>query len=116
MGDLSDNFSRKEFACQCGCGQDTVDAKLLEVLQRLRTHFAFNITVTSGNRCKVHNKSVGGSDNSQHLYGKAADIKVRGLSPEEVYRALDLWFPHSLGIGLYESWVHVDSRQEKGRW
>ena len=32
-------FSRSEFACRCGCGFDTVDAELLQILEKLRKHF-----------------------------------------------------------------------------
>ena len=39
MGDLSENFSRHEFACKCGCGNDTVDAELIRVLQSVRARF-----------------------------------------------------------------------------
>ena len=36
MGDLTDNFSRSEFACKCGCGADAISLDLVERLQLLR--------------------------------------------------------------------------------
>ena len=51
---LSDNFSRTEFACKCGCGFDTVDSLTLEALESIRKHFNKPVTVTSGCRCLVH--------------------------------------------------------------
>jgi uncharacterized protein YcbK (DUF882 family) len=116
MGDLSKNFSRSEFACTCGCGFDTVDAALLGILQALRDHFGESVTVTSGCRCEAHNAAVGGAENSMHLTGKAADTVVDNVSPEDVYCYLFALYPDTCGIGLYEGWVHLDSRTERARW
>ena len=113
---LSENFSRSEFKCQCGCGQDTVDALLIDILERVRKHFKQPITITSGNRCEKHNKSIGGASNSQHLYGKAADFKVKNVSPIEVFNFIDLFAPSSYGLGSYTSWTHVDVRDNQSRW
>jgi uncharacterized protein YcbK (DUF882 family) len=113
---ISEHFSRSEFACKCGCGYDTVDVTLLEALEGLRTYFSSPVTITSGCRCKAHNEDVGGSPKSQHLYGRAADIKVKGISPNEVADYLDKKYPHSMGIGRYLNWTHIDSRNGMGRW
>ena len=113
-------FKRSEFACHCGCGFGLADGevsdKLLKVLDQLRTHFMQPITVTSGCRCVDHNDSVGGKANSQHLYGKAADIKVKGVVPSEVHAVVLKMFPKSLGIGSYSSFTHIDVRDYKARW
>jgi len=105
---LSKHFSRQEFACQCGCGFDTVDSVLIEALESIREHFDSPVTITSGCRCPEHNNAVGGSDNSQHKKGRASDIKVSGTSPEIVSN-----YAKSLGIlsvGTYATFTHVDSR------
>ena len=113
MGDISAHFNRSEFACKCGCGQDTVDAALIQKLEVVRLRFNKPITITSGNRCVEYNKQIGGAPASQHLLGRAADIVVKGVSPSEVYKHLD-----SLegGLGGYDSFTHVDSRHGKVRW
>ena len=118
MGDISPNFNRSEFACKCGqCGFDTVDAELLEVLEHLREAFDAPVTISSGCRCATHNKNEGGSDKSQHLYGRAADIKVQGATAELVYNYLDLKYPLKYGMGEYSSWVHIDTRTDgPARW
>lgn len=116
MGDLSENFSRHEFACKCGCGMDTVDARLLAVLQYLRDETDARITITSGNRCHNHNLKIKGSLNSQHTYSKAADFVVEDHTPSQVYDLLNNWFPDTLGLGVYDGWVHVDSREPMSRW
>ena len=110
------HFQRQEFACQCGCGFDVVDYELLRVLERVREHFDAPVVVTSGARCAAHNQSVGGSDRSQHLLGKAADIQVKGIDPKIVYQFLDRFAPTRYGLGEYKTWVHIDVRAAKARW
>lgn len=113
---VSQHFSRHEFACKCGCGQDTVDAVLVAKLECARAYFGQPITITSGNRCKEYNEKVGGSPNSQHLYGKAADIYIRATDPKLVFDYFDENFPDSGGLGGYDTFTHVDSREDKARW
>jgi len=36
VGDISEHFSRSEFRCKCGCGQDTVDVELIELCEVVR--------------------------------------------------------------------------------
>ena len=116
MGDLSKNFSRHEFECGCGCVSDTVDAELLEVLQDIRHHFDRSIKITSSNRCEAHNKAVGGGIRSQHLKGRAADIKVGYTNPYDVQEYLLKKYPDKYGIGRYERFTHIDTRTGKARW
>lgn len=116
MGDISPNFNRSEFACRDGCGFDTVDVELIEVLQGLREHFNRPVFVTSGCRCEMRNVLSGGSKNSQHLIGRAADIVVNGHKAHEVYDYLDKLYPDQYGIGRYDHWTHIDTRNEKARW
>ena len=115
---ISKHFKRSEFACSCGCGFDTVDKETLEVLEDVRNHFAKPVVITSGCRCVEHNARVGGAPNSKHVEGRAADFRVHGIKAEDVYAYLDERYPYSLGLGLYPTWVHVDTRTtDKGvRW
>jgi len=116
MGDVSKDFSRWEFACKDNCGFDVVDAELLEVLQRIRDRFNRKITLHSGCRCFVHNTKVKGSKHSQHLLGKAADITMENVWPVTLYDYLDQVYPLSYGIGLYDTFIHIDVRSKKTRW
>ena len=114
---ISAHFSRSEFACKCGCGFDTADTELLEVLEQVRQYFMTPVTITSGCRCHRHNSAVGGSQNSQHLYGRAADIKVKDHDPQEVYNFIDKLYGDKVSLGLYSRWVHIDTRTVSGmRW
>lgn len=119
MGDLSENFSRKEFECKCGCDFNTVDAELIKILQNdLRDYYKKKVVITynGGCRCYIHNIVCEGSSKSQHIKGKAADIKVEGVSSKAVYTYLCRKFPDKYGFGLYKTFVHVDVREDKARW
>ena len=82
---LSKNFTRKDFKCPCGCTRQMVDSELVEKLQAIRDKLGKAIKVTSGYRCITHNasKTVGGSPNSKHRYGMAADWRMvnRSINP-----------------------------------
>lgn len=109
MGDLSDNFSRSEFACKCGCGLNTVDAELLTICQALRDHFEKKVTITSGNRCKTYNSTIpGAADSSWHIKSRAADVVVEGIAPRLVAEAAAQY--GASGIKTYTGWTHVDTR------
>lgn len=115
MGDISTYFSRSEFACECGCGFAAVDIELLGVLEDLREFFKSPVTINSGCRCEEHNHLVGGSSNSQHVKGMAADIRVKNALPGDVADYLEDRYS-GYGIGRYDSWVHVDVRPSRARW
>ena len=72
--------------------------------------------INSAYRCPERNKQVGGADNSQHLYGKAADISLHTipLQIEEIKRiARPIGFT---GVGLYNSFIHLDVRENFANW
>lgn len=118
MGDLSKNFSRSEWVCKCGCGFDTVDAELVRLLQEdVRDYFNKRVTVTpnGGCRCYDHNAKCGGVTNSQHRQGRAADIKVADVPSKVVYDYLNEKYPERYGLGLYDTFVHVDTKSGKAR-
>lgn len=114
---LSRNFRLDEFKCKCGkCSPILVDTKLIDLLQKIRDHFGKSVNVNSGYRCPAHNSSpkVGGNPSSHHLRGMAADIRVEGVTPNEVAK-----YAESIGIqriGLYETFVHIGSADTKNFW
>jgi uncharacterized protein YcbK (DUF882 family) len=113
---LSTNFKVKEFACKDGSDPIFISPDLVEILQKIRTHFGKAVTITSAFRTANHNKSVGGAAYSQHLYGTAADIKVNGIKPKDVAAYAEKLLPNTGGIGIYSTFVHVDVREKKSRW
>ena len=114
---LSKNFRLDEFKCKCGtCDPILVDEELVAWLQQIRDHFGKSVNVNSGYRCEAHNASpkVGGSPTSHHVKGKAADIRVAGITPKEVAK-----YAESIGIqriGLYDDFVHIGSDTAKKFW
>lgn len=118
MGDLSKHFSRHEFSCKDGCGRDTIDAATLDVLEQIREHFNAPVIINSGYRCVNRNKVVGGSPNSQHLYGRAADITVQGVQPSKVANWVEAGPLKGVGgVGRYRSFTHIDTRTNgPSRW
>lgn len=117
MGDLTEHFSRHEFACNCGCGFDTVDFELLETLEDIRGYYGRPITVHSGCRCLDWNRKCLSKDTSQHVKARAADIEMEIVQPWELYEFLDVYYSDRYGFGLYGSFVHVDTRSGgPARW
>lgn len=103
---LSKNFILSEFACKDGSKTITVDYELVQLLQKFRETLGKPITITSGYRTVAYNKRCGGIATSHHLTGKAADIKISGMTPLEVAKAADkIGFK---GIGVYPTFTHVD--------
>lgn len=113
---LSANFKVKEFACNDGSDPVFVAEELVEVLQKIRDHFKKAVTINSAYRTPGYNDKVDGAAYSQHLYGTAADIVVKGISPAEVAAFAETLLPNTGGIGIYKTFTHVDVRDVKSRW
>jgi uncharacterized protein YcbK (DUF882 family) len=135
MGDLSTHFSSTEFACKCAArgfagegycgGKSHVDQALITVLEDVISAFSVATSrpvckITSGYRCELYNKQVGGAPRSQHCQGIAADIQLyhgqAQIAPEVVSEYLDRKYPDTYGIGTYRRWTHIDVRGNKARW
>jgi uncharacterized protein YcbK (DUF882 family) len=100
---LTKNFRSEELDCVC-CGVCEMDPDFMTRLQALRDDFGQGITITSGYRCQSHNREIGGAKNSQHLYGKAADITHPWL--DALHEMAKKHFPNAIkGPGF----IHVDT-------
>ena len=120
---LAPDFKVRELRCRDGSDTVMMDETLTVVLQCIREHFGKPVTITSGYRTAAHNAAVGGAKSSQHLLGRAADIRVQGVSVEDVAAYAESLMPDWGGVGRYPvkagratGWVHVDTRAEKARW
>ena len=113
---VSTNFRVKEFACTDGSDPIFIDSDLVTILQKIRAHFGKSVTITSAYRTPGKNKAVGGTTYSQHLYGRAADIKVSGVSPKKVAQYAETLLKNKGGIGTYSTFTHIDTRTTKSRW
>lgn len=114
---LSPHFWRHEFACKCGCGKDSIDVKTLALCEEVREHIDKSIVPSSGFRCRKYNAQVTKNPNSksQHQWGRAVDLPVP--DPWEVYLWLCQKYPDQFGFGVYNTFVHVDTRSgPPARW
>ena len=83
--------------------------RLAEFLETVKTLLGGKpIMVNSAFRSKAVNDAVGSKDTSQHRIGCAADIRVPGLTPDEVVKAII-----ASGIGYdqvireFDRWTHI---------
>lgn len=110
-------FKLSEFACKCGrkeCDATPMKDEFLLALDELRDMWGMPMVVTSGQRCKWHNKKEGGALRSQHLYGNAADISVPKSKQKEFVKLARL--AGFNGIGWGSTFVHVDMRKVPAEW
>jgi hypothetical protein len=106
MGDLTQHFSKSEFACKCGCGADHISPDLVDILEQSRQATGIPYEISSGVRCEKHNKEIGGVNGSAHVAGLAADIKcVDGVTR---YRMIFDFIKRFKRIEICSSWIHVD--------
>ena len=82
---------------------------LAEFLEKVKTLLDGKpIMVNSAFRSKAVNDSVGSKDTSQHRLGYAADIRVPGMTPDAVVRALvESDLPYDQVIREFDAWTHV---------
>ena len=113
---LSTNFAVKEFACKDGSDAVLVAPRLVMVLQSIRSHFAAPVVIHSAYRTPQYNAKVGGAAHSQHCYGTAADISVKGQPPAAVAAYARELMPDWGGVGVYDSFCHIDVREAKADW
>lgn len=109
------NFQVKEFACKDGSDTVLICEETVEILQAIRNYFGAPVHVNSGYRTSSYNAKIGGASRSQHVVGTAADISVKGVPPSAVVAYLEEYYPNH-GIGLYTSFVHIDSRGYRVYW
>ena len=134
---MTQHFTLKEFTSSATAKRLGIDntppaavrAKLKtlaqNVLEPLRKAWGKPIIVSSGYRCPRLNKAIGGAQNSDHLYGCAADIHTVSDTREDNKRLFDLAL-HLIHNGTIEvkqlidesryDWLHIswqDGRTKK---
>ena len=106
---LSPCFHLWEFRCRGeGCCPITwVHKDLLKGLDALRAEIGKPVIINSAYRCPNHNAAEGGAEKSYHQLGMAVDIRVANMEPEHLANLARELFT---GIGIYNTFVHVDVR------
>ena len=113
---LSAHFKVREFACGDGSDAVLVAPRLVMVLETIRAHFGAPVVIHSAYRTPLYNAKEGGAAHSQHCYGTAADIVVRGKTPAQVAAYARQLMPDWGGVGKYASFTHIDVRETKADW
>lgn len=91
--------------------------RLAEFLEQVKTLLGGKpIMVNSAFRSKAVNDAVGSKDTSQHRIGCAADIRVPGMTPDEVVRAIiSSGLPFDQVIREFDRWTHISIPNEEAR-
>ena len=115
---LSAHFKVREFACGDGSDAVLVAPRLVMVLETIRAHFGVPVVGHSAYRTPQYTAKVGGAEHSQHCYGTAADIVVRGKTPAQVAAYARQLMPDWGGVGVYakKGFTHIDVRETKADW
>lgn len=121
---LTKNFTQREFKSRDGSKmpEDVLCniKDLADSLQVLRDFLGEPIRINSAYRSPEHNEAIGGVKSSQHILGKAADIKVKDIETKDLYLIIESLIVDGKmkqgGLGLYDTFVHYDIRGSKARW
>ena len=83
--------------------------RLAEFLEQVKVAIGGKpVMVNSAFRCKEVNDAVGSKDTSQHRVGCAADIRVPGMTPDQVVKAImAAGLAYDQLIREFDRWTHV---------
>lgn len=110
---LSRNFKLTEAQSKCGCDLIIVHPSTIILAQTLRDKLG-RIKINSWYRSVEHNEKIGGVENSKHTLGMALDVVPLQASLEDVLNIANTLAIG--GIGIYESFIHLDVYGENRRW
>ena len=127
---LSENFTLEEMTASETAARHGIDntpdndvlmnlRRLALFLEEVRKVVGMPLRINSAYRSPEANKLVGGKATSQHCKGVAADLKVKGMTPDQVVRAIiAAKLPYDQVIREFDSWTHVsipNTKDEKPR-
>lgn len=114
MGDITKNFDLREFNCKCGCGLNLTPKSFIQEVQNVVDYIGGDYAIiTSGTRCKKHDKSVGGNGKGMHTIGLACDIQIskngKNFSAFDIAEVAERL--NFSGIGIIDDVTcHIDKR------
>lgn len=120
---LTEHFNVQEFKCKCGKNHEIkIASDLCPLLEKLMIKVGAKVgNISSGYRCKEHDKKVGGRGNGSHTLGYACDITFKDSTGKVIPSktiALTLEdLGHKKGIGYRcggnINYTHIDTRPRK---
>jgi hypothetical protein len=83
--------------------------RLAVLLEQVKTQLGGRpVLINSAYRSAAVNAAVGSSDKSQHRLGCAADIRVPGMTPDEIVRSvITAGLPYDQIIREFDAWTHI---------
>ena len=99
-----------------------IDDILILALQAIRDFYNKPVYITSTFRTKKHNQDVGGKSGSMHVMGIAVDFYIADKDSFDEFRdslkSFGYWYTNLrdmgiAGIGIYNTFVHIDTRTRK---
>lgn len=107
------HFKPNEFTCKCHglCDhENSISLELVSRLDEIRKQMGTPIKITSGARCKRHNKKIGGSAHSAHLPFDGSSFAADIYCPDNRFTKDFLEMAMSMfpRIGLGKDFIHVD--------
>lgn len=89
----------------------------VRIAERARRALGAPLVVNSAYREPAYNRRIGGAKHSLHMEFNALDLSPRGVSPRELYEFM-VAQPEAgrMGVGLYATFVHIDTRGYEARW
>ena len=126
MNGPSPHLAWAELGCKDGTAyppefiQDGRVARLAAVFEAIRAACGDQpIAILSAYRSPAHNRAVGGARHSQHVQGRALDLRPpKGWTVSRFHhriRELAAALPELKGVGRYQTFVHVDVRPADNR-
>lgn len=116
-------FTREEFRCTCGkCGGFPVEPTKALVFgcDALREAASEPLYIVekggSGVRCRAHNATVKGESNSNHLFGRAADLHPTRMTPKALYDLANKQLGNRGELGLYSWGIHFAPEGKYSRY
>ncbi len=113
MGNLSEHFNHKDFACRCPeCkGEYRVHLGLVGALEQIGGHFRKKVRIVSAYWCDAYYEKLNKKKRSFHTMGKAAHIRIDGVSTQDLFKYAET-VPELRGLVFYPKadYIHIDTR------
>ncbi len=111
-------FTNEEFACKCGkcgLGMESMDERLLHILDAVRGQLGKPIRINSAVRCYAHNTAVGGSTGSEHVphntdTGKTTGVDIHIPDSAFLFALVKLLYAHNIprmGLNQQKNFIHI---------